>query len=222
MNGMRSFPMPALGGVCLLSLVCACSGDASEPLDGSVDNAKVACELDWQVDSVVPCIAAPTLSEPPLIYSSHVNAEGLPSCDPYVGFPQPVPEDAWSSQRLIAETAGTAELCISIKQGKADAPTASDCALFTHCEQVSYPEAGTSLDLPDLPGWSAQDEACARAYYDNGGYVELKVTSSELGCGEGGEQVSRVQMCPNDCKKGDTRDKCDPCKFQVTNVTGSF
>ncbi len=219
---MRKLPISVLRCVALLGLLSAC--DSSDKTDLDVDPSRVACELDWKVASVVPCVAAPMLDgTPPLIYSSHIGAKGIPECDPYIGFPQPVPADPWSEQSLIAEAAGDVRLCIAMKHGQADAPSASDCALFEYCFDATYDAVGEKQALPALPGWAASDEACSRSYYADGGYIELRASSDVLGCGTDAEQVERIQMCPLDCdlETGDTREKCKNCRPQ-TSVSGAF
>lgn len=218
---MQNPSIGALPCIVALSLFPACADGDKEALDGSASPAQTACEVNWEIESVVPCVAKPTLTEPPLIYSSHLDAAGNPACDPYIGFPQPVPDEPWSEQSVIAEVTGDARLCISMKQGKADAPTDDDCTLFEHCADVVYETEGVRQALPPIPAWAASDEACSRSYYAEGGYIELRASSSALGCAEGGDQIKRIQMCPLDCESGDTRDKCETC-VEKTNVTGVF
>jgi hypothetical protein len=216
---MRKLVWPLLSRLAVLSLLPACAGEEAVP--PATDAGSVVCELNWDVKNVAPCVVDPDLTKPPLIYSSHLGESGAPECEASIGFPQPTPADPWSDQTLIAETTGSARLCIAMKQGSADAPTDGDCVLFEHCFDASYEVAGELKVLPALPAWAATDEACSRSYYSEGGYVELRASSDALGCSGEGEQVRRLQMCPLDCQPDDARSKCARCATK-TSVTGAF
>ena len=235
-NAMSTFPLRSLLGAAALCLAAACSAESQNTdLDSSVDNATASCELKWGVDNVVPCIAAPDLLRSPptpaLIYSSHLvdakdeNGKAIKQaqCEPYVGFPQPTPKDAWSPQRVRGETAGEGTLCISLKHGQADKPSDADCTLVERCVEVSYDTPGETRELPALEGWSASDADCSNSYYETGGYVELRITSDQLGCSEAGDDVKRIQFCPPGCKTdgSDPRPLCANCR-DVPAVSGAF
>jgi hypothetical protein len=203
----------------MLALASACDtgGATGSDLDASTQSASCGCELTWEVDSVVPCIAPPALSNPSLIYSTRPDVKGdgddngdaLPDCDPYVGFPQPVPEQAWSAQRLRSTCGGSARLCVALKHGSSDAPTDDDCVVTEHCFDVDYQTPGEIMELEPLPGWSADDAECSNAYYNDGGYVEFRA-AGEIGC-DGRPQVRRVQMCPNYCQPDSEQPECQQC-----------
>ena len=218
--GMQKRTMRALGCLALLSAFSGCN-DSSDTGE-SADPVAAACELDWKVANVAPCIAAPTLELPPLIYSSHLNSAGVAECEPYGGFPQPVPADPWSEQSVIADATGDARLCVALKQGVAQEASDDDCTLFEQCTDVSYTESGEKVSIPPLMAWAASDEACSRKYYAEGGYLELRIESDALGCDDAND-VTRYQFCPLDCDpNGDaSREECKNCR-PATSITGTF
>jgi hypothetical protein len=222
---MWSTPSRVLRCASLISLIAACSDETVENLDGLEPVAEVesarACELDWSIDNVVTCVVPPTVKNPPIIYSSHLKA-GEPTCDPYSKFPQPVPKANWSKQHVIGLTVGEAKVCFSLKQGDFKNPTSDDCVLNKQCFDVEYTKAETELDLPELTPWSATDEACARAYYADGGYVEMRIESDDLGCAQDGDDVERLPLCPPKCDgKDDKTAGCETC-VDRKSVTGAF
>ncbi len=206
---MRSFANTRFLCSALFALA-ACGGDGATPavdVDDATENA-CACELSWEVDSVTPCIAAPTLSNPPLIYSSYPDqadndvasdpgGDALPDCDAYVAFPQPVPSEPWATHRFRSTCDGQATLCVALKHGQAEEASEDDCLIMEHCFDVDYQDVGEVVELPPLPAWSGQDGDCNEAYYYEGGYVEFRATGG-IGCSDRAD-VRRIQMCPSFC-----------------------
>jgi hypothetical protein len=166
----------------------------------------------WEIDNVSPCIAEPVpeLGYPALIYSTWLGSGDAPECDAYDEFPQPVPARPWSSQRVVAPAPGSARLCVSLRHGEADRPTDDDCVVFESCQDVDYKGSGEVDELAPLAGWSGEDGACNDAYYEDGGYLEVRVESSDYGC-TAGDSVIRRQLCPRDCAPGDQSERCARC-----------
>lgn len=200
--------------LCGVVALAGCDSDAKQ-LDQDASSATACeCELTWEVDSVVPCIAPPSISLPSIIFSSHADepggdADSIPDCNAAQDFPQPVPSEPWSKHRIRASCAGSVNLCVALKHGKADSASESDCTVMEHCFETAYDVAGKVLELPALPGWSATDGECSNQFHDEGGYVEFR-GEGELGC-EGKPRVKRVQLCPSECATDPDSSVCKNC-----------
>ncbi|HEX6243436.1 MAG TPA: hypothetical protein VFZ61_21130, partial [Polyangiales bacterium] len=154
-----------------------------------------------------------------LLYSSALE-DGEPVCDVGRSFPQPVPRDAWSAQRISSPCAGQGTLVLRVRQGEADEPQSDDCIIAEQRLEFDYAEKGETLTLPSLAAWSAQDQACARAYEEQGGYLEFRVESDEVGCGKDGVSARYVNQCPVKCDTDPDAPGCEDCG-QPT-ITNSF
>jgi hypothetical protein len=194
------------------------------PKDGATQGAD-ACRCfsngQWALSNLVPCIN----SDGPYIYSSHPDAEHGFACDAVSVTPPPAPAAAWTKSTLNAECAGQFQLCYAIKAGKAGDPKPADCTVIRTCIDVWYAQGGKTQSLPDLPGWTASDLACAKRFVDGGGYGEMSVKGKSAECdpvddGKGAAFVfRRTSYCAADC--GDHPD-ADGCKDCAVMGSGSF
>jgi hypothetical protein len=205
--------------LCGVVLLAGCDGDPADLSQDASSATACECALTWEVDSVVPCIAPKSISFPSIIFSSHAdegkpsNGSGdedtVPDCNAAVSFPQPVPPEPWSKQRIQAQCAGSANLCVSLKSGKAKEASDADCSIMEHCFDADYDVAGKVVELDELPGWAATDAACSNAFSESGGYVEFRV-EGDLGC-EDRPRVRRVQICPTKCGADPEHSDCKNC-----------
>jgi hypothetical protein len=210
------------GSVFLLSVLTACSGQKSKERS-SGDRGTVAptcdCPLDWQIDNLAVCVGQHTAFTDTLLYSSSPGGD-KPQCDAGRRFPQPVPARDWSDQRLSSPCTGAGTLVLRVRQGDAADPSADDCIIAEQQLEFDYTTADQPLTLPALAPWSAQDQACARAYEEQGGYLEFRVESAEVGCGKDGSTVKYVNQCPVTCDLDPSGPECEDCG-QPT-LTNSF
>lgn len=175
------------------------------------------CQLDWQIENLAVCVSPHTMFTDTLLFSSSF-ADGAPVCDAARSFPQPVPKMPWSTQRISSMCTGSGTLVLRVRQGKAEEAKSSDCIIAEQSVSFDYSEADQPLKLPDTNAWSAQDQACARAYEEAGGYLEFRVESQQLGCGKNGVSVKYVNQCPVGCDLDPDQPKCEPCgKESLTN-----
>jgi len=196
------------------------------PVEGAVQGPE-ACRCfsrgNWMLSNLVPCIHGD--GNDTYIYSSHPDPQRGFACDPISTLPPPTPSADWSPSTLNVDCAGHFELCYTMKAGNVGDPRPSDCTVMRSCVDVWYEHAGKSQKLPNLPGWSAKDRACAKRFVETGGYGEMSVLGKSAECdpvndGHGEPYVFlRTAYCPANCV--DTPD-ADSCKACSTSGTGSF
>ncbi len=143
----------------------------------------------------------------------------IPDCNAAVDFPQPVPSEPWSRQRITSACTGDVRLCVSLKHGDAENPTDSDCEIMEYCFDAAYESAGKTLELPDLPGWSATDADCSNKFFEKG-YVEFR-GDGELGCNNV-PRINRVQICPAKCATEAEKDSKECKKCGTARLRSSF
>lgn len=193
------------------------------------ESGPAACECFsrgvWAIDNIVPCIARvddPGSDDPDdrLVYLSSTGKDSKCAS----GNP-PMPETAWSDNRLTVDCAGQFNLCFTLKGGRVDDPQDSDCVLAELCVDVWYPEPNQALELPELPAWNSEDSACGQRFVEVGGYAEMSVQGvsvdcEEVGDGNGGRRVfHRNGYCPLECKDNPDAPGCESC---VTGGSGEF
>lgn len=189
----------------------ACGADPSSPDVQDKSAVVCSCPIDWQVDNLAVCVSGHTAFTSTLVYSSYLNEYGDVTCDAARPFPQPLPKNAWSAHRIASACAGSGKLTLRVRPGRAETASADDCVLGEVSVDFDYVVPDAPLDLPVLTSWSAQDQPCARAYEDQGGYLEFVVESEQLGCGETGTSVQRVDICPVRCDGHPNDPGCDVC-----------
>jgi hypothetical protein len=195
-------------GLGLLAL--GCSGD--EPVR-TVENpaGTCACRLDTQIDNLGVCVSPTTAFAPSHVFSSFLpDGATAPACDAWRD-PQPLPSLAWSKVRVSAPCTGSGQLCITVRGGDSRTPLETDCTLATRCTNIDYAAAGAVLEQPALASWVAESSACAARYEQLGGYLEFRLTSDTLGCGDQTADVRRLPLCPARCQAEPSGDGCDVC-----------
>ena len=198
-------------GWMLALLACAsCSGEGGTKSAGE-SVATCDCPIDWSLENVALCVAPHTNYSPPVIFSSHLDADGNVACDATQRFPQPVSKDAWSVQNISSRCSGKGTLTLRVRQGKARAASADDCVLNEQTFEFDYAQANRTLALGEVAAWSAESEACSRAFEDTGGYFEFRVESETLGCGAQGQKVNYVDICLASCRDDASREGCEAC-----------
>jgi hypothetical protein len=188
----------------------ACGGDAGSTKTQDDSAATCACPLDWQIDNLAVCVSPHTSFTSTLVYSSHLT-DGKITCDTAKGFPQPLPAHAWSAQRIASPCTGSGTLRLRVRQGRSESASEDDCVLGEQAVDFDYGTVDEALELGSLSSWSAQDQECARAYEEEGGYLEFVIESEQLGCGALGAKVSYVDVCPLRCDADPTGAGCDAC-----------
>jgi hypothetical protein len=219
---MRKRVMAAVG---LLVVSAGCDGESSSTMRTSGSPvASCDCPIDWQVENLAVCVAQHTAFTETLLFSSSEGEGGALHCDAARSFPQPVPSQPWSTQRISSPCTGAGTLTLRVRQGKAERAQTSDCVVAEQKFDFDYTSAKTPLALPSVDAWSAQDAACARAYEEEGGYLEFRVESSQLGCGDDGTSLKFVNQCPVGCDLAQNRDlaKCKACAKDQTGLANSL
>lgn len=187
-----------------------CGDDASSTKTTDDSAATCTCPLDWQVDNLAVCVSAHTAFTSTLVYSSYLTDEKI-TCDSAKSFPQPAPVRAWSEQRIASPCTGSGTLRLRVRQGRSESASENDCMLAEQVVDFDYPTANEHLELGALSSWSAQDQECARAYEQQGGYLEFVIESDQLGCGATGAKVKYVDICPLRCDTDPSGPGCDEC-----------
>jgi len=104
-------------------------------------------------------------------------------------------------------------------------PKASDCTLQRLCLETWYDARDGAQNLPNLPAWRAEDEACVRRFVDRGGYGEMSVHGLSSDCdavdnGHGEPYVfKRTRYCSSRCA---SRPDLPECKACGTGGSGHF
>lgn len=197
-------------GISALVLCAGCSDDGKTKTSGE-SVATCDCPIDWSLDNSSLCVAPHTSYSPPVIFSSHLDDGGEVACDPTVRFPQPVSQLRWSTQEITSRCAGKGTLTFRIRSGKAKSASDDDCILTEQSFDFDYKQANRALALDDVGAWSAQSEACSRAFESEGGYFEFRVESEALGCGAVGEKVNYIDICLATCEGDASRPGCEAC-----------
>ena len=236
----------------LCALLAACNGSGASGGHRAGDDTDAGeamavgceCQLDWQIDNLAVCVVRKTQFTRASVYSSHLDANAMPQCDPARTQPQPVPLDAWSPHRVKSACAGSGQLCVSLKQGSIDEQGAvsSSCTLVESCSQIDYTTPGAALELPALPAWSVADADCANSYDASQGFFEFRLVSDVFSCGAenptlithrpscppgcdlepDAERCRVCDLCPSDCTEGSKELRCIACGGSGNGVVASF
>jgi hypothetical protein len=201
-------------GCTLQLLVCAGCADDDTTKTAGESVASCDCPIAWDIANTALCVAPHTSYSPPLIFSSHLGDEGAPVCAETQRFPQPVAEETWSTHQISSRCAGKGSLTLRMRQGKAERASADDCVLSEQTIDFDYAQPNKALKLAALDAWSAQSEACSRAFEAEGGYFEFRVQSEMLGCGASDDKVNYVDICLAACQDDPERAGCEACADQ--------
>ncbi|HEX5657831.1 MAG TPA: hypothetical protein VFX59_11580 [Polyangiales bacterium] len=202
-------PRGFLASLALLAVGCADDGNGLRTADDPVMVGECPCRLEVKFENLAICASPTTPSAPAHVFSSSWDLTAKhPVCGAWAE-PQPVPSDPWSrSIDIKSACTGAAQFCLVLKAGDAKALSADDCELTRRCNDIDYPVANATQMLGALPGWVGTT-ACAARYEQLGGYLELNVASTQLGCGTGA--VERIQICPSRCNDNPLGAGCDIC-----------
>lgn len=174
----------------------------------------------WALSNVVPCIFADERGT--YMFSSRPDGEDGYLCDPVAEVPPGAPDESWSQGTLNVDCAGQFELCYVLKAGDVDDPSPEDCLVMRTCVEVWYEKAGQTQPLPDLPGWTAKDQACSKRFVDQGGYGEMTVQGITIECdpiddGDGEPYVfRRSAYCSSKCVDTPDAEECASCSVMGT------
>ncbi|HKU42359.1 MAG TPA: hypothetical protein VJR89_29575 [Polyangiales bacterium] len=193
--------------------------DYELPVEGATtgpDACRCFSNGTWSLTNLVPCIAQ-SMDKKYWVYSSHPDEKAGYLCNGLMSTPPPAPPEVWTSSTLKVDCSGRFKLCYTIKAGDVTQPKASDCVLVQSCIDTWYARAGSQLKLPDLPGWTAKDQACAQRFVDSGGYGEMSVIGRSSECeavddGDGQPYVfKRASYCPPRCATTPNDAECMHC-----------
>jgi hypothetical protein len=200
-----------LSSLSLAFAAFACGDDNAGVRTGEdpVTVGECACRLEAKFENLSVCASPTTPNAPSHVFSSSWNATTKkPVCEAWQQ-PQPIPSQLWSKTVEVRSACiGNGQLCVALKAGDAKALSADDCEITRYCADVAYPTAGQIVELPPVPAWAAST-ACSARYEQLGGYLELNVASTQLGCGS--NAVERVQLCPPRCFDNPMAAGCDIC-----------
>jgi hypothetical protein len=141
--------------------------------------------------------------------STIVDGNGVAQC-PTTNPPTAAPTEDWSTDTLNVDCAGHFKLCLRIRAGTFETPSANDCILAEVCSESDYKVANVEQVWPNLPGWLGKDQACAKKWDStpeavSAGYAEMIVKGESVRCdkiddGNGGDLIfNRVKYCPRSC-----------------------
>lgn len=166
----------------------------------------------WKIANLSPC----TLSycSPSCVVnaaSTVVDANGVAQC-PAQNPPTVPPPSDWSTSTLKVDCAGHFKLCLRIRAGVFETPSAADCILGEVCTESDYKVPNVEQPWPNLPAWLGKDQACAAKWNNtpnntSAGYAEMIVKGQSVRCdniddGNGGDLVfNRVKYCPRECNE---------------------
>jgi hypothetical protein len=123
------------------------------------------------------------------------------------------PSEAWSTDTLLIDCAGSFNLCYTIKAGDGKNPQASDCVVAKVCAAGYYATAGVTQTWPDLPGWISDPSAsaCVTQFEATGGYGQMSVAGQSNQCEDVSEVFQTVTYCPLSCNGSDAG-MCGSCQ----------
>ncbi len=102
------------------------------------------------------------------------------------------PVGPFSVDTLNVDCGGHFRLCFTIKAGSATAPKPTDCVVGQSCVEADYAVSGATQALPDLPSWTATDQACMKTFAANGGYGEMSVLGKSVACDDVSDQGKAI------------------------------
>lgn len=191
-----------------------CEGEVL-PVSGAT-KGKEACGCfsvgQWKLANLAPCLATFTDQNGTVVNAVSTIPDGDTAKCPEQNPPTAPPAQAWSTNTLNVDCAGHFKLCLRIKQGDFDKPSANDCVLAEVCAESDYKTANVEQEWPALPGWLGKDPACAKKWSEvpetkSSGYAEMIVKGQSVRCdaiddGNGGDLVfNRVKYCPRICNE---------------------
>ncbi|MBX3208587.1 MAG: hypothetical protein KF764_26375 [Labilithrix sp.] len=164
----------------------------------------------WKIANLSPCTIASTSGNVTTVTAVSTIPNGNTAACP--SQTTSAPAQAWSTNTLNVDCAGHFKLCLRIRQGVFETPSANDCILAEVCAESDYKTANVEQAWPDLPGWLGKDAACAAKWHNvpdsqSAGYAEMIVKGQSVRCdaiddGKGGDLVfNRTKYCPRSCNE---------------------
>lgn len=192
----------------------------------------------WKIANTAPCVWNPS-GDTYYAYSTLPPAKdgdgpGRCTTDDHLPSGQKTPE-AWSTDTLKTDCAGTFTLCYRIRVGDYKNPSSNDCIMGESCVDVTYTTENVEQKLPDLPSWSSTDSACAKKWEkdtpsdQSPGYGEMYVKGGQTVACEAVSNVpqneefifNRVQYCARKCRDAAHQQDADCVECQLKGQ-GSF
>ncbi len=189
-----------------------CEGEVL-PVPGAT-KGKEACGCfsagQWKIANLSPCTMKFTDGSGTQVNAVSTILDGNVAKCPTQNPPTAAPAQPWSTNTLNVDCAGHFKLCLRIRQGQFENPSANDCIVAEVCSESDYKKENVEQPWPDLPGWLGKDKACAKKWADvpdnqSPGYAEMIVKGTSVRCdpiddGSGGDLVfNRVKYCPEAC-----------------------
>jgi hypothetical protein len=204
-----------------------CEGEVL-PVSGAT-KGKEACSCfsagQWKIANLSPCTMTFTDGSGTKVNAVSTIPNGNTVKCPDQNPPTAAPAQDWSTDTLNVDCAGHFKLCLRIRQGVFETPSASDCILAEVCAESDYKTANVEQAWPNLPGWLGKDPACAKKWSDvpktqSPGYAEMIVKGESVRCdpiddGSGGDLVfNRTKYCPMSCNEDANRNlpECVSCQ----------
>lgn len=181
----------------------------------------------WKIANLSPCTLQYTDGT-----GTQVNAEStipngnVANCPP-TNPPTAAPTEDWSTDTVNVDCAGHFKLCLRIRQGVFESPSANDCLLGEVCTESDYKTANVEQAWPNLPGWLGTDKACAKKWNDtpetsSPGYAEMIVKGESVRCdviddGKGNDLLfNRIKYCPRSCNDSANANQPECVKCQLS------
>lgn len=210
-----------------------CAGQVL-PATGATKGAQ-ACTCfsagQWKIANTSPCTAKSCTGGTCVVdsVSTFVDINGVAHCPSEIP-PKAPPVQDWSTSTLKVDCAGHFKLCLRIRAGDFENPSAADCIIGEVCTEADYKVANVEQAWANLPGWLGKDQACSAKWFNtpgtvSPGYSEMIVKGQSVRCdaiddGSGGDLVfNRVKYCPSMCSSNPSAPECVSCR---RSSEGSF
>jgi hypothetical protein len=189
------------------------------PVEGATEGAG-ACKCFsnglWKIDNVAPCfINSGSGPGSGGAVSTVINSSGVAMCPS--GNTQS--SQPWSSSSVSADCTGRFQLCLTLKAGDRANPSPNDCVVARVCTEGDYLMPGVEQMFPPLPSWKATDLTCTRRFAESGGYGEMSVRGTTVGCDDLDRVFNRISYCPLRCRTDPNTPECMNCR---QNAGGQF
>lgn len=178
----------------------------------------------WHIANLAPCVLTYPNGD---VWAVSTFVEGGAAKCPTVSADKPPekPAQDWSTSQLTVDCAGQFKLCYTIKAGRKETASPTDCVVASTCTEAWYEKDGVPQELAPLPSWVATDTSCARRFKEEGGYGEMSVLGLSVQCqavddGKGGPLIfNRLPYCPMVCSTSPSLSFCKDCGY---DGDGSF
>lgn len=190
-------------------------------------SSKERCECfsggQWKLNNLSPCFVSDSSKKVIGAVSTIETGPGQAQCPPISGSKLTAPAEPFSTTSLLVDCAGHFKLCYTLRAGKAETASPSDCIVAQVCSEGDYNKADDVQPFPALPSWvtsTPEQVACAQQFAATGGYGEMSVVGVSVECDEVAEHVfNRVNYCPLTCSQNPQAPGCEQC---MNGGSGSF